>query len=73
LRVGALVFQSVGHADASAIYHFDAESLPKLAGFLDVRRHDAAQASQDVNREAAPRLAISAGVLAYPARTQEGE
>jgi len=44
-----------------------------LAGLLGMGRHGAAQAGQDVDRKAGPRLALSAGVFADPSRAQEGE
>jgi len=60
-------------SDPGAGDHCDAEILPELAGLPGLRGHDTAQAGQGVEREAAPRHAISPRGIAHRARAHQGE
>jgi len=50
-----------------------AEPLPELAAGFGVGRHGTAQAGQEVQREAGPRLAKGAGAFAHAARAGQRE
>ena len=73
LRIGALVFACVRQAGAGAIDHFDRQTAPKLAGFLDLSRRGATQARQNVPGHPGAGLAVGAAAGVHRAAAMEGK
>jgi hypothetical protein len=63
LGISPLILRSVRQASGGPIDNFDTKAVPELAGFFSLGRRGAAQAGQNIPRQARPSLTVGAGAF----------